>query len=822
MAGVERIWTYPVNSSAEKEVVPFEEALREVELKLQIAAEAHRREVSTMRRRRSKVASRPADLHDSPVSWEVEAKSSTGSMADPPLVERRRSACSTLQQMLPSGRRSVTIVEPTLHFQEVVPTGDVDSECEQPVAVRADSLEKCRLQHAVLKENGCLPIPRPPGCEGAIIQMVEPPGLVEAPPLDEFGSSADDQGLDGAEPSVPRLSALASSDSLTRESCYSSGTESGSNMSSARRSERWGQKESAGLLSVWDIESTGLYAEDGPCFHVETCDSMDKAAHLPSIRDTPPQAGLLLCAVIHPQSIPRLCFDLVALSMMIYDIVMIPVHIAFEPADDYSMDLMEWVTVIFWTLDMILSFNTGYNTSDGSLIMQRQQVMWNYLRTWFGVDVCVLLPELFFVLDRQASSQAAGALKAMRFVRILRLLRIMKVDKILRDLKARINSNSFLLGMAILRHIFCLSLLIHVVACVWYGLGNQAGGWVETHGLSDTSLWHQYLASLHWSLTQFHGSTNINPTTELERLLAVLVLLMALILFSSFLSSITNLMMQLSDLRHERTVHLQALYSFLDDHNISPELSVRVKKYVEAQATLLQKEHDVQFLRLLPKHLMLDLHDEARSPALTHNPFMAQLRETYPRLVRQLCHNAVTQGCFQREDTIFAKGDSAERMYFTEWGTVRYYLGGRPRMRKERPTSGLRGYTFDSLDVPWALMKRAVSRSFSQRVDCMVRGSPSAPDIHTIMEARGQELARGRWLSEAALWTKWEHRGDLEAMCHCSVLMLNVKEFQHCVEAYEVARLESSIYARAFVEALKQSSLLSDLMDFRVSRTSTS
>jgi len=489
---------------------------------------------------------------------------------------------------------------------------------------------------------------------------------------------------------------------------------------------------------------------------------------------------------------------------------------------------MDWYTGLFWTFDVVLSLNTGYYTSDGCLMMKRRQVVWNYVRTWFTLDVCILVPEWFLLLNRGRASVAnsIGALKTVRFIRILRLLRLVKVDKIMRDMQARINSNFFLLGLGILRLISCLSIVIHFTACMWYGLGASEHGWVGQLGLMESSLWHRYLTSVHWSLTQFHGSTDVNPTNMLERLVAVCVLLMALILFSSFLSSITHMMMQLSSLRHERTVHLRALYCFLDDHSISPELSVRVKKYVESKPTQQQKEHDVEFLRLLPKQLMMDLHEEARTPTIEDNPFIGQLRDKQPRVVRQICHDAVTQGCFQREDIIFGKGDSSQRMYFVEWGLGRYHPGGMSKTSRrlmKATTMSSTGSRFDSdaFDPrswrpgawrPSGWLARMGHRSFSNSLvsESTESGPPGSKD-----------LRRGRWLAEASLWTRWEHRGDLEAVSNCSVLMLDAKAFERVVEVYEEAFAECVLYARAFVEALNCSTNLSDLMELTVTRRST-
>merc|ERR1712048_626235 len=93
----------------------------------------------------------------------------------------------------------------------------------------------------------------------------------------------------------------------------------------------------------------------------------------------------------------------------------------------------------------------------------------------------------------------------------------------------------------------------HVLSCVWYAVGTHAAivegevGWVKSFLELDhpATTWadskatiYLYLTSLHWTVTQFQGTSDILPGDSLsERLTAVLVVMSAFVIFSWYVSS---------------------------------------------------------------------------------------------------------------------------------------------------------------------------------------------------------------------------------------------------------------------------------------------
>merc|ERR1711920_687844 len=116
----------------------------------------------------------------------------------------------------------------------------------------------------------------------------------------------------------------------------------------------------------------------------------------------------------------------------------------------------------------------------------------------------------------------------------------------------------------------------------------------------------------------FQGNSDIYPGGSTgERLYAVCTVLLSLLVFSTFVSSLTNMMMQLQDLSDERNQQLRSVTAYLAQNQISSKLSLRVKKYVHwSQRISQQRGGNDAVIKILPLELMMDLNDAVRAPVL--------------------------------------------------------------------------------------------------------------------------------------------------------------------------------------------------------------
>merc|ERR1712232_174439 len=144
-----------------------------------------------------------------------------------------------------------------------------------------------------------------------------------------------------------------------------------------------------------------------------------------------------------------------------------------------------------------------------------------------------------------------------------------------------IRSDSIRLMMSLVMSVAIIIFICHFVACAWYAIGHYCTmppTWVEMAGLQEnsgsdsfkTDFAYRYLISLHWAFCQFTpASMEVHPQNLLERGFAVCVIVLGMVSFSSFVSSITATMTQLRTLNVEKYKMDAILRRYFDQAHLS-------------------------------------------------------------------------------------------------------------------------------------------------------------------------------------------------------------------------------------------------------------
>eukprot|EP00928_Gymnodinium_smaydae_P071967 TRINITY_DN55422_c0_g1_i1.p1 TRINITY_DN55422_c0_g1~~TRINITY_DN55422_c0_g1_i1.p1 ORF type:complete len:789 (+),score=99.47 TRINITY_DN55422_c0_g1_i1:54-2420(+) len=477
--------------------------------------------------------------------------------------------------------------------------------------------------------------------------------------------------------------------------------------------------------------------------------------------------------VIHPQSYFRLFWDVLAMVLLMYDMITIPM-LVFDLPEGGFLGVMNGLTLSYWSFDILVSLFTGVFV-DGVLATDFRTIWRTYTRSWFVFDVFVLLPEFILLsgvgtdADGTKSVGLARAARTMRYtkyIRLVRLLRVFKSDKMFRDLQTRINNNFVLLILSLLRLAVNIVVMVHLLACAWYALGEgEANGWVHREGLLNMSLGNRYLYSFQWSMARVHPSTFgnfLNLETVQERIFGIMVSLVAICGGGVLVSCITNKMAQLQAFRQQRVRKLWVIREYMRGHPISGKLSARVKKYIEKSLNrklMEQYAHEMQ--QMLPKGLLVDVHFEVWSPYINVSMFFSALCSKHSRAVWWLCHSAMLEVPVLEFDRIFTTWDKANRMLFVMQGAFLYTLGE-----------------------------------------------------HGEAPGESRECAKpGITVAEPVLWTAWLHQGEFIALGDSLLLSLSASEFNMIMVEYERALPEAHDRARCIVQWLNSSeSVPSDLL----------
>lgn len=477
--------------------------------------------------------------------------------------------------------------------------------------------------------------------------------------------------------------------------------------------------------------------------------------------------------IVHPSSPRKGAWDVCSMCLIAWDTIWLPLSLSFEPAPTLFTNSMFWVTLIFWTGDIILSFSTGYY-SDGEAVMKPVKIARNYISTWFLPDVLIVALDWMTVLadtDRSGTGllRVVKAFRGIRVVRSFRLLRLAKAMKVLEEIQDRISADWLQIGLSVIKLSVLLLLCCHMIACIWWGLGKSHPegeiSWIEYHGFEDEDLGYKYLSSLHWTLTQFTpAGMEVYPHNSVERGFSVVVLLFALLFFSSFLSSITSAMTRLRQLNALTTQQFSLLRRFLKQCQVSPELSSRIKRFLEhrvkAQKSRIQ-EQDVQILVLLSTPLFQELREQRYKPIVCKHPFFDRYCSIEAYAMRQACNSAINMMALSEGDMLFNAGDKCEQMIFVVDGQLLYH---------------------------WEDNQAEYFSSTPARE----RTSPQP-----------QYLDEGDWCGEACLWVKnWVYVGHMRASAISNLLVIDPEKFVSVTLKYAKFMHKIARYAQSFVDDL--------------------
>jgi len=340
-------------------------------------------------------------------------------------------------------------------------------------------------------------------------------------------------------------------------------------------------------------------------------------------------------------------------------------------------------------------------------------------------------------------------------------LRLLRVQRAMRHIVERIRSDAVKICVDIAKIVLIILGFTHLCACAWYGIGNQEADetWVAKHFVQETSLSERYVLSVHWSVSQLTGGMEeVVPCNLSERVFSVLALLLGFLLTAVLVSSLTSEITRLQIASNQNSLQFSVLRRFLADHCVSTRLAVRIQRNARRTLKWQQRnmnEAGVELLRLVSEPLRRELHFEIYSPILAGHPFFSLYIEDFPHVMRKVCHRSASMHLVSAGDVVFSAGEmpNPPKMYFVTSGILEYFT-----------THGRRD---------------------------------------TIHGSNGH-ASESTWLAEAALWTRWTHRGGLKARSDTRLCEVDAQSFQHIVGEFDHVAWDPRLYATRFVGLINE------------------
>ncbi|CAK0910814.1 unnamed protein product [Prorocentrum cordatum] len=238
---------------------------------------------------------------------------------------------------------------------------------------------------------------------------------------------------------------------------------------------------------------------------------------------------------------------------------------------------------------------------------------------------------------------------------------------------------------------------------------------------------------MHWALTQFTpASMEVVPVNVHERLFTCVVIIVAMVIFSSFVSSITQAMALLRS-THARKAEQEIIMRNVSDFSeycIPRELAARCKHFLlqhQRMANKRIKDTEMPCMKLLPKAIREELRYEAFTPLLKAHPFFDFYMQACPVGMRQICASATDEVSMLPLEEMFWDGQSVNRMFFVRVGLVSY-------CHRDHRTSPL-----DVRQGQWACEEALWSKV--ALVDGPFRAGSAGCELLTVLPAEFQSIA---------------------------------------------------------------------------------
>ncbi|KAF0769868.1 potassium voltage-gated channel subfamily H member 8-like [Aphis craccivora] len=122
-------------------------------------------------------------------------------------------------------------------------------------------------------------------------------------------------------------------------------------------------------------------------------------------------------------------------------------------------------SLFLYFTDILFNFRTTFVNKKGEVVSDSKTIAFNYLKSWFVVDLFAALPfDLLYASDVYSGDEAgSGQVHLLKLTRLLRLARLLQ----------KIDRYSQYGGMILTLLMLLFTLVAHWFACIWYVIAES-------------------------------------------------------------------------------------------------------------------------------------------------------------------------------------------------------------------------------------------------------------------------------------------------------------------------------------------------------------
>ena len=306
--------------------------------------------------------------------------------------------------------------------------------------------------------------------------------------------------------------------------------------------------------------------------------------------------------MFRPSSTFKIRWDIIVIILSIWNSIEIPFEFAFPKSFDGATVVHNIDSVIdfLFAFDILVNFRTMYQHPQTDLMVEDPKLIRaNYIKGRFWIDLvasipfeylAVFLPKPEAIVTADGKTVEAGGANetTLKIFGMLKLVRLMRLGRMVSFMKS---NKSFKLGIILVQLLFILILVIHWIACVWYGVISlkeewippKDVDWVDKKGKPMTIIYTEtdfaiYNVFFYYSILTL-VTNELMPIDNTEILFAVFILLTGSLVIGVLIGEFSSIMNDMSENQNRLNEEQDMITSMMIGLKLDEEIQINVHEY---------------------------------------------------------------------------------------------------------------------------------------------------------------------------------------------------------------------------------------------------
>lgn len=387
--------------------------------------------------------------------------------------------------------------------------------------------------------------------------------------------------------------------------------------------------------------------------------------------------------LLKPEEYSRFGWEMFVMIVLILLGFLLPYISAFEPSNTNLSRSIDIFSICIFSIDILINFNTGFYEK-GTLIMERGKIIKNYLTFWFWLDLVSTLPiDWILEIAGSVNSQASKLLKYIRILRVLKLIKLIRLTKLkimIIRIQDRISSKKILSLITVFKLLLYLFLIAHFFACIMFSVSSEnmgpdtfVAGIVNKSDMLVIENDDLYVSCLYWAFVTMAsiGYGDYSPKTPYERIFGVMTMLTSSCMFGFIVGNIGTIVEKHSVKERQRRDILVQLNMYMRKHKFSPDLTNKIRKYIEF-VFFHDQNTNVRIndlLSLLSQPLQEEILMHTNGTLISKCPVFGIFTDSFVHRFARILESKF----FSPKDSIIKEGQASKGMFFINNGLVLVY-----------------------------------------------------------------------------------------------------------------------------------------------------